>query len=143
MIESEFARSGVVAGNPINGREHATLGPLGSAPDDLQYACIFPLPAPRDCTARDPITDACDCYAGDVDRPLCEQVPGSSTPGTTQFWAKAYPASRQLEVLQRYGENSVVASICARNVSDATASDYGYRPAVAAILERLNQRLPR
>ena len=35
------------------------------------------------------------------------------------------------------GDNAILASICARNVSDATASDFGYRPAVAAILERM------
>lgn len=143
MVESEFARAGVVTGNAINGREHDTQSGPGGAPDDLQYACIFPLPAPRDCSALDPSINACDCYEGQLDRPLCEAVPGTSVPGTTQYWAKAYPASRQLEVLRRYGENSVVASICARNVSDGTGEDFGYRPAVAAIIERLKERLPR
>jgi hypothetical protein len=82
------------------------------------------------------------CYAGDMDRPLCEQSPGTSPPGTTQYWGKAYPGGRQLEVLEGYGANSIVASICARNVTDATAPDFGYRPALAAIVERLSEQLP-
>lgn len=146
MIESEFARDGVVSANPLNGREYSTLANVNGTvdtPDDLQYACIFPLAQPRDCTQRDPSTEVCDCYPGDLDRPLCEQAPGVSVPGTTQYWGKAYPGSRHLEVLERYGQNAILASVCPRNVADATASDFGYRPAVAAIVERLREQLPR
>ncbi len=143
MIESELPRAGVALGNAINGREYDTglgLGP--GTPDDLEYACIFPLPVPRDCAQRDPAAgDACGCYAGNFDNPLCEQTPGSSPPGTTQYSSKAYPGLRHLEVLKGYGENSVVASICARNVVDASLPDYAYRPAVSAILERLQEHL--
>lgn len=146
MIESEFARPGVQPGNPINGREYSTLDDVGTqntadTPDDLQYACIFPLAQPRDCTQRDPNTEQCDCYQGELDRPLCEQTPGMSQPGTTQYWAKAYPGGRHLEVLREYGPNSIVASICARNVTDQDASDFGYRPAIAAIVDRLKEQL--
>ncbi|HWO11594.1 MAG TPA: hypothetical protein VNN80_19000 [Polyangiaceae bacterium] len=144
MVESEFARAGVTAGNEINGREYSTLDTINGAsdtPDDLEYACIFPLAAPRDCTTRDPATEACDCYQGAIDRPLCEQNPGQSAAGTTQYWAKAYPGTRHLEVLKDYGPNSIVASICARNVTDAAASDFGYRPAIAAIVDRLKEQL--
>jgi hypothetical protein len=38
-------------------------------------------------------------------------------------------------------ESAIVASICARNVSDASKADYGYRPAVAAVVERLQEQL--
>jgi len=144
MIESEFPREGVTNGNAINGREYSTLDDVNGTndtPDDLQYACIFPLAAPRDCTQRDPNTDACDCYQGELDRPLCEQTPGTGTPGTTQYWAKAYPGGRHLEVLKDYGANSIVASICARNVDDPNAADFGYRPAIAAIVDRLKEQL--
>jgi hypothetical protein len=144
MIESEFERPGIMRGNPINGREYSTLDDVNGAqdtPDDLQYACIFPLATPRDCTQRDPNTEACDCYEGELDRPLCEQRPGESTPGTTQYWAKAYPGGRHLEVLKDYGANSIVASICARNVTNQGASDFGYRPAIAAIVDRLKEQL--
>ena len=142
MLEStQFPRTGVAVGNDINGRDYDTAqGTASLGPDDLQYACIFPLPAPRDCAALDPNTEHCDCYDGARDRPLCEQTPGVTGPGPLQYWAKAYPSSRQLQVLRDFGTqtaNSVVASICARNVTDASRSDYGYRPAMAALLERL------
>jgi hypothetical protein len=152
MVESTaFPRPGVVLGNALNGRDYdTTLGTatqLGgpSRADDLQYACIFPLSPPRDCAQRDPNTENCDCYPGVLDRPLCEQTPGLSPPGTNQYWAKAYPASRELEVLKGFGEkssNSIVASICARNVVRPEEPDFGYRPAVAAIIERLQSQLP-
>lgn len=38
--------------------------------------------------------------------------------------------------------NSIVASICARNLVDTGAQDYGYRPAVDAIVDRLKEALP-
>jgi hypothetical protein len=142
MRESTAARAGVADANPINGREYDTA--LSSAPDtadDLQYACIFPLSEPRACDSLDPNIEACDCYASDNDRPLCEQTPGESAPTTTQFFAKAYPGLRQLEVLRGHGQNASVASICARNVSDESRSDFGYRPAMAALLERMQPEL--
>jgi hypothetical protein len=140
MIESQFPRPGVERGNPINGREYTTLD--GETPSDLEYACIFPLTAPRDCSTRMP--SECDCTPGEQDRPLCEREPGVSTPGTTQYWAKAYPGLRQLQVLHDFGRNSIVASICARNVDIDTRdgrADFGYRPAVDTIVERLKERL--
>jgi hypothetical protein len=151
MVESpDFPRAGVEVGNPINGRDFDTMQgtatQTGAAPraDDLQYACTFPLPAPRDCAALDPNVDNCDCYSGVLDRPLCEQRPGVTPPGTTQYWAKAYPGSRQLQVLRELGiqtTNSIVASICARNTTDPDRPDFGYRPAMAAIIERLQAQL--
>ena len=138
MVESELPRAGIAAGNDVNGREHSTIDVTsGTTPDDLEYACILPLATPRDCTQRDPATEYCACYEGDVDRALCEQTPGTSAPGTTQYWAKAYPGLRQLEVLQAQGDNAILASVCARNVADPNASDFGYRPAIDAIVERL------
>jgi hypothetical protein len=135
----------VSAANKLNGREYDTAASLdANTPSDLEYACIFPLPEPRDCSTRDPLTEQCDCYEGSSDRPLCERLPGESAAGTTQYWAKAYPGLRQLEVLDGYGENSIVASICARNVDISTRdsrSDFGYRPAVDAIVDRLKERL--
>lgn len=142
MIESAFARAGVMPGNPINGREYSTDSEDPGTPNDLEYACIFPLPEPRDCSLLDAEL-GCDCREGDLDRPLCEQQPGVSEPGTTQYWAKAYPGTRQLQVLRDYGDNSIVASICARNVDISTRdsrADFGYRPAVDAIVERLKER---
>jgi hypothetical protein len=75
---------------------------------------------------------------------LCEREPGVTAPGTMQYWAKAYPGVRQLQVLHDFGPNSIVASICARNVDIATRdtrADFGYRPAIDTIVERLKERL--
>jgi hypothetical protein len=142
MVESTAARPGIENDNPINGREYSTAPSFApDTPDDLQYACIFPLAEPRDCAALDPGLAACDCYAGNNDRPLCEKPPALSNPGTTQFFAKAYPGLRQLEVLRGHGDNASLGSICARNVSDPSRSDFGYRPAMAALLERMQPRL--
>jgi hypothetical protein len=44
-------------------------------------------------------------------------------------------------VLRDYGDNSIVASICPKNTTDPTAADFGYRPAIAAIVDRLGERL--
>ena len=135
--------AGISVGNAFNGREHSTLAQAGNGtPDDLEYACIFPLPTPRDCAQRDPSTEACYCYPGFFDRALCEQTPGTGDPGTTQYWAKAYPGPRQLEVLEARGSNSILASICPRNTTDASAIDFGYRPAIDAVIERLAQPQP-
>ena len=142
--------------NPINGHEQNNDAPFGEGTntdpsnDDLQYACIFPL-APHkvqevDCSQDN--GDACDCQQEPHKMsPLCQNGPGAEI-GTTQFYGKAYPAPRILEVLKGFGENSVVASICPK-VHDESQRDYGYNPAVAAILDRLvtplkgSQCLPR
>ncbi|MEO8184701.1 MAG: hypothetical protein ABI895_38320 [Deltaproteobacteria bacterium] len=151
MVESpQFPRAGITRGNAINGRDYdttqGTATQTGAAPraDDLQYACIFPLNPTRDCATKDPNVDNCDCYQGVLDRPLCEQTPGGGAPGTTQYWAKAYPGVRELQVLKDFGEkstNSIVASICARNVAREADPDFGYRPAIAAIVDRLKEQL--
>jgi hypothetical protein len=90
-----------------------------------------------DCAALDPSAQSCKCYSGQNDSPLCEQTPGVSAPGTTQYWAGATPGLRQLEVLRGLGQSSVVGSLCVRNSSDPGRRDYGYGPAVDALLERL------
>lgn len=86
---------------------------------------------------NDPNSVACDCFEGDRDRALCESEPGVSEAGPLQFWGKAYPGTRQLEVLRGIGERATVASICARNTSDVEASDFSYRPAIAAWVDSM------
>jgi hypothetical protein len=119
--------------NPING--HETNIQDGT---ELQYACIFPLTQTRDC--RDKSTN-CDCNPDEAGykRALCD----ATTP-TTQTHAKAYPGTRQLQVLRQFGENSIVASICPKiTQSPDPASDpnYGYNPAVNALVDRLKERI--
>ncbi len=159
MIETTQVRSGV---NPATGQ---ALAPPDSTPrsntingheweigiqGDLQYACTFPLSEPTLCKTNDELNHlgdaaleipACDCtkYGGEAFKnPLCQQPDGSY--GLRQTHAKAYPSSRQLQTLHDVGDNSIVASICPKS-TDLAAVDYGYRPAMAAIVNRLKVEL--
>ncbi len=120
--------------NPVNGHE---WNALNSSIGDLQYACIFPLATPIACNS-----DGGNCECGeatdDYENPLCQAADG--TYGQMQLRAKAYPGVRELEVLQGLGNQGIVASICPENF-DTQAPDYGYNPAVGAIVERLKKRL--
>jgi hypothetical protein len=155
MVETPAVRSGTnaIAGvsisaatssnphdNPINGHEH-NIPNL----DDLQYACTFPLKTPKTCTDAD--GQSCDCAPRngnsqavvDANSPLCQGGPTINT----QTAAKAYPGTRELSVLQGLGDNAIVASICPKVIDAADPShpsadpNYGYNPAVNAILARL------
>ncbi len=145
MVESRDARTGKnpvtgdalapptseLASNPMNGHEH-------QAANDLQFACVFDLPAPVDCTKPG---QSCDCPdtsgAGNKDLlPLCDPAQP-----TMQVRAKAYPGRRELEVLKAVGEQGIVASICPAQLSNDKAKDYGYDPAVGALVERLKKAL--
>jgi hypothetical protein len=121
------------AANPVNG--HERNNPDGQ---DLQYACIFQLPKPRNCTLalqQNPPA-GCDCPPGGKadQNPLCQSPDG--TYSTTQRAAKAYPGLRELRVLKDFGANSVVASICPRNLTDDSRQDYGYGPVADALVDR-------
>ncbi len=152
MVESITAREGLPGpdstsptADPINGHEWNTEG------RDLQYACIFPLPTPTDCTTVEEGRN-CDCAPSsqsttsvteDVEtakKPLCQDEAGAYT--TTQYRAKAYPGLRELEVLKEYGANSVVASVCPKTLTGTpTDPGYGYNPAINAIVDRLKEKL--
>lgn len=96
--------------------------------DDLQYACIFPLATPNP-TGKD-----CDlCTDASCDNPLCNT--------TTQVNAKAYPGLRELSLLRGMGDQGIFASICPSETNDTSAADFGYRPAVGAIIDRLKTEL--
>jgi hypothetical protein len=119
--------------NPINGHER-------NLPEhkDLQYACIFPLPASRVCTDDQP---NCDCRPEaepETKRdPLCQAGAGAE-PGNEQFHAKAYPSLRVLSVLRALDPNQVVvSSICPAQLTDDQAPDYGYRPVVPPLMDRI------
>jgi hypothetical protein len=128
--------------NPFNGHEQAVL----PARDDLQFACIFDLGMPVTPMACDANSDGCDCNADEFDKhsPLCQGVTANAT--GSQIKAKGYPGVRELQVLKDFGLNSIVASICPKNImaqggNAATDPDYGYNPAVAAIVDRLKEAL--
>jgi hypothetical protein len=131
--------------NQINGHEWTTKG-------DLQFACTFDLAqlnATRDCNTA---TSSSSCSCSDrlapkgSQSPLC-QNPNDGSYGTTQYAAKAYPGTRQLEVLRAYNDtvknNSIVASICPKNLdpTQQNTSGYGYNSAVAALVDRLKTQL--
>jgi hypothetical protein len=124
--------------NAINGREQNVVNR-----DDLQYACTFPLAEPVPCTIEN--QDGCDC--NDSESPYARSICEYPTPDAhgVQTHGKAYPGLRQLEVLKGLEEHGVVASVCPKNtvaVGDpASDPDYGYNPAVAAMIHRFKDYL--
>lgn len=143
MVESINPRTGVT---PVTGQP---LAPPGSpseanainghevshpAHDGLEQACVFPIPSPVDCSTPQAI---CDCKGPEgIDNPVC-----SAANPSLQIKAKAYPGVRELELIRSLGDHGIPASICASNVADASAADFGYRPAMTAIVEAIKSRL--
>lgn len=156
MIESLEPRAGITAYDNI---EHE----WNTAYQDLEYACIYPLPEARDCACDSTKSDYASCKyqnpndccdlsfsvngrgdansGGDFNKPLCSS--------NKQVNAKGYPGLREIGVLHDYAVqapvqgNSIVASICPADVknADKTAPGYGYNPAVAALVTRLKEKL--
>jgi hypothetical protein len=143
--------------DPVSGREWITDQPgpdatgaipadSHSVPVDRQFSCIFKLKETRDCT-QPQNWDACDCptKAGTLTHaqtpPLCDdQQP------TLQVYAKAYPTTRELMVARMLAGHGIVASLCPIDPVDLGTADhpdplYGYRPAVATLIDRLKASL--
>ena len=152
MVESWDARTtqGVMANasscppgssdqcDPINGREWDTKK------GDLQFACIFPLAQPKDCTLPEH-AGACDCAQGALNSltQLCQKdATGNYT--NTQINGKAYPSVREMVIAHALGDQGVVSSLCPIHVTEQTPGDrlYGYRPAVDALFARISPSLP-
>jgi hypothetical protein len=105
-------------------------------PDQLQSACIFPLQAPRDCSGVSEI--ACSCTFGELDRnsALC-QPPDGGAAETVQYFARATPGLRQLELMSEL-PGGIPASICPKLTrGDEGAPSFGYNPAMRALLKTL------
>jgi len=156
MIESIEERTGqnpltniaIVSSSSTNPLANAINGHEQKVPsfDDLQYACIFPLPAPRPCLNGDSL---CDCSAdksGKTDAinasnsPLCQPPEGGAVT-TTQYFGKGYPGTRELILAQQLGARAVPASICPRTLTDTTSPDYAYKPAFNALITRIGATL--
>jgi hypothetical protein len=147
MIESYQPRSGLPGASsannadPINGREWVTNSAMNFV--DREYACIFPLPATavKDCSLATN-ADICDCPSTAV--PNGPNVPPVCDPTTTtkQIAAKAYPTIRETLLAHLMGTQGILSSICPIHTTD-TGNDplYGYRPAVAVIVDRLKNAL--
>ncbi len=117
--------------NPINGHERAV-----PEQDDLQYACIYARPTPVTCAAN-----PCNCVGPDMEtNPVC-QAPDAGTYGTTEYYARALPSTRILQVLQGLGTRATVASVCAEVTEEPATPTYAYKPAVDAMLRTLRPRL--
>lgn len=117
--------------DPISGHEQ----PFHKG--NLQFACTFPLLSPIEC-AGDP---QCDCVTPEGS-PLCQSASGEYT--TTQVAGKAFPGLRELEVLKGLQKQAIVASVCPANMDEATeedAEDFGYRPAIGALIDLLKGKL--
>jgi hypothetical protein len=101
--------------------------------------------------------DGCPCMLGTTDpklpldptishSPLCQDAQGIY--GATQYFAKAYPGLRELQVMRGFyaatgSDNAIVGSICPKDLNPAnmTSSGYGYNPVVRSLVERLKQKL--
>jgi hypothetical protein len=127
--------------NPSNGHEQ-------NVPDraDLQYACTFPLPTPRDCSLGGDqscsCTPASDGDAADViasNSPVC-QPPSGGPAGTMQYFGQAYPGTRELLFAQALAERAAPASICPKQ-SVGDGPSFGYVPALSALATRIGGTL--
>jgi hypothetical protein len=141
MQESVDPRPGLPGPNtppntdPIHGHEWV-VDPTQR--NDLQYACIFPKPGqPGACTRE----NSCDCFERPpgTNNPLCSQ--DNATYDAVQYKAKAYPCLREVQLLHDFGKNSILASLCPKQLTDRNAQDYGYNPAVDTIIDRLKEAL--
>jgi hypothetical protein len=114
--------------DPVSGHDWNSGG------GDLQYACIYELPTPGPCDDY-----RCDCYRrlrGD-NNPLCQVASGAYE--SVQHFGRAYPGLRELAVTKTLGKRGGLASICPRSLSDSSAQDYGYRPAIEALSAELSK----
>lgn len=147
LIESREPRSGT---NPFTGQ--AILPPQVFGPEstingheyendegiNLQYACTFELAEPRDCSLNLSNPNSCDCSPDNFNltNPLCQAADGN-TEVYYQYYAKAFPGRRLLELLRDFGENAITASICPKKLrGGASELGFGYRPAVASLVSR-------
>jgi hypothetical protein len=148
MIESVDPRTGT---HPITGE---SVAPPGSGPnanainghevnrpgkDDLQYACIYDLPIPRDCA--NPTTASCSCGDTTNAGPLCQDDDGNFT--TTQYRAPAHPGIRHLSLVRALAERGVLGSVCPAQLDDAEAADYAYVASMRAIVRAMSPSLHR
>src|SRR5690606_26480897 len=69
------------------------------------------------------------------DIPLCK--PGALD---VQVRGKAYPTLRELAVVEELGARGIPASLCPTQLTEPGRDDYGYRPAMRKILDRLERR---
>ncbi len=147
MIESYEPRPGLPGPSSANdadlisGREWITDAPGETI--DLESACIFPLPTPRDCTLAEN-SQACSCPRSTTARPPSDLPPFcDATNPTMQIAARAVPTPRELLLAKKLGAQGVVGSICPVHVVPENPEDplFGTRPAIATLLARVKPLL--
>jgi hypothetical protein len=143
MVEDYKPRMGITKPDPENGYDWKT----DSSPSfvDREYACIFAIPTARNCAgANNPNADICDCPSTvPADATTIPPVCDPATP-TSQIKAKAYPTIREILLARLMGQQGILSSLCPIDVNDNGAGNdplYGYRPAVAVIVDRLKNAL--
>jgi hypothetical protein len=145
--------------DPIAGREWVTDSTAPAHPGlnvDREYACIFPLDMPRDCSStalmNDPtLEESCDCAAPSMGEFSHAEVPAVCNDANPRMQdsAKAYPTIRELDLARLLGlvpgaNAGIISSLCPIHTKDnADMSDplYGYRPAMNAIVSALSSEL--
>jgi hypothetical protein len=139
MLAPPTAPSGTDA---INGHEYTpgTSGGVQVAPNDLEYACIFPLSAPVDCSAPG-AAPGCVCLDPLNDNPLCEANPAQGGNRTLQVATQTYPGLRQLALLRSLRDQGVAGSACVAQRAQPDLADHGFRPSVRALRDRVMGRL--
>jgi len=168
MIESYQPRTGLpVAGSGAtvqgdeapdwytDGAPSTTFPQRVNLPVDREYACVFPLATPRNCdpnNANNSEADisSCDCSTAGPGG-MAPTLPADHVPSVCnaqnplqQDYAKAYPTIRELLLAEKLGTQGIVSSLCPIHVTDNSAGNdplYGYRPAVASIIDRLKTSL--
>ncbi|HLK38585.1 MAG TPA: hypothetical protein VKU41_17605 [Polyangiaceae bacterium] len=125
--------------DPMSGREIDTKNGA------LQFACIFPLEQPKDCTDSTNL-GACDCTGGGFlqDSPLCQQTNGAYT--TTQVASRAYPSVREMVIAHALGSQGIVSSLCPIHTVPTNGDSppdplWGYRPAMETLTNRIKPAL--
>jgi hypothetical protein len=94
------------------------------------------LPTFRDCPKA---SNSCDCESDNAKKtPLCESLKSSR-----QVRGKAYPTLREFTVVKALGDQGIISSICPIDTKDSSPSNanFGYRPAVKTIVDRLKNAL--
>jgi hypothetical protein len=109
--------------NPLNGGDRDT------GMTDLEYASLFLLRLPSDCTA----IDSCPCSDPASTNPVCTGTMLTSMP--------VLPGLRELEVLHELGAAAVAASSVPKcEGGDGSDPGFGYNPAMDAVLDHLKER---
>jgi hypothetical protein len=96
----------------------------------------------RDCT-NPANNQGCDCPLtatpdDQTSKPLCNP---DAAQDHLQTHAKAYPGTRFLSAIRSLGAQGIVGSVCPKQLTNPDARDFGYRPAIQAIIDRLKTAL--